>query len=187
MRFTVNKRPNEAPMPDPLAYFLTWPTYGTWLPGDERGWIEFHHGWQMADPARELEDCARMTEGAAILSANERVVVERQVAETCAFRCWKLFAVNCRTNHIHVVVSARPNPRIVRSQLKAWCTRALNDYRLAISLRSRAQSPILARKNWWAERGSQRFINDEDSLEAAILYVRDGQDKPRSFCNPGRG
>jgi hypothetical protein len=22
----------------PLAYFLIWTTYGTWLPGDERGW-----------------------------------------------------------------------------------------------------------------------------------------------------
>ena len=26
---------------------------------------------------------------------------------------------------------------------------------------------------------SQRFINDAESLEAAIVYVRDGQDKPR--------
>jgi len=24
-------------MPDPLAFFLTWTTYGTWLPGDPRG------------------------------------------------------------------------------------------------------------------------------------------------------
>jgi len=32
-------RPNEPSMPDPLAYFLTWTTYGTWLPGDERGWV----------------------------------------------------------------------------------------------------------------------------------------------------
>ena len=31
---------NRPPLPDPLAYFLTWSTYGTWLPGDERGWIE---------------------------------------------------------------------------------------------------------------------------------------------------
>jgi hypothetical protein len=38
-------------------------------------------------------------------------------------------------------------------------------------------SPI--RQNWWAERGSRRYINDEESLEAAILYVRDGQDRPR--------
>jgi hypothetical protein len=29
------------------------------------------------------------------------------------------------------------------------------------------------------ERGSQRFINDEKGLEAAVLYVREGQDKPR--------
>ena len=26
-------REHEAPMPDPLAYFITWNTYGTWLPG----------------------------------------------------------------------------------------------------------------------------------------------------------
>jgi hypothetical protein len=35
------------------------------------------------------------------------------------------------------------------------------------------------REKWWAERGSKRYINDEDSLEAAILYVREGQDGPR--------
>jgi hypothetical protein len=23
---------------EPLAYFPTWTTYGTWLPGDDRGW-----------------------------------------------------------------------------------------------------------------------------------------------------
>ncbi len=23
----------NVPMPDPLAFFITWPTYGTWLPG----------------------------------------------------------------------------------------------------------------------------------------------------------
>ena len=23
---------------EPIAYFITWTTYGTWLPGDERGW-----------------------------------------------------------------------------------------------------------------------------------------------------
>jgi len=30
---------NTPPLPEPLAYFLTWTTYGTWLPGDERGWV----------------------------------------------------------------------------------------------------------------------------------------------------
>ena len=27
-------------MPAPLAYLITWTTYGTWLPGDQRGWVE---------------------------------------------------------------------------------------------------------------------------------------------------
>jgi hypothetical protein len=41
---------NRPPMSDPLAYFLTWVTYGTWLPGDDRGWVEYRHGWQLPDP-----------------------------------------------------------------------------------------------------------------------------------------
>ena len=42
-------------MDDPIGYFLTWVTYGTWLPGDARGWVEYRHGWQLPDPPREIE------------------------------------------------------------------------------------------------------------------------------------
>ena len=41
---------NEGPLPEPIAFFLTWATYVTWLPGDDRGWIEYRHGWQLPDP-----------------------------------------------------------------------------------------------------------------------------------------
>ena len=44
---STRRRDCEPPLPEPLAYFLTWPTYGTWLPGDERGWVEYRHGWQL--------------------------------------------------------------------------------------------------------------------------------------------
>jgi hypothetical protein len=43
---TDRGRENEAAA-DPLAYFLAWSTYGTWLPGDERGWVEYARGWQL--------------------------------------------------------------------------------------------------------------------------------------------
>ena len=128
----------------------------------------------------------------------QREEVQRQIAETCGIRGWKLHAVNCRSNHVHVVVTANQNPKIVRNQLKAWCTRRLKELelqrrqsrpRLRFGLVSdaklqemgagiREQSEAI-RENWWAERGSQRVINDLVSLEAAIVYVRDGQDKPR--------
>ncbi len=169
-------------MPEPLAYFLTWCTYGTWLPGDERGWIQHGHGWQFPDAVRKLEAEAHMTEDACRLDNDQRDFVERQIAETCNIRGWELHAVNCRSNHAHVVVTADQAPKIVRNQLKAWCTRRLKELEAG---RHDIQRPeykgIAIRGNWWAERGSQRFINDSESLEAAILYVRDGQDMPRTY------
>jgi hypothetical protein len=72
---------------------------------------------------------------------------------------------------------------VIRRQFKAWCTRglrALERKRLAQrASRGTDASKIVVRRNWWAERGSQRYINNESGLEAAIRYVRDGQDGPR--------
>ena len=174
-----------------MAYFLTWSTDGTWLPGDERGWIEHGRGWQFPDPVLKLEAAARMTEDACRFDSGQREVVERQIAETCQVRGWELHAVNCRSNHVHVVVTAGQAPKSVRNQLKAWGTRRLKE-REAVRQQAPGRTTLnrsvsegfkpcaaAIRENWWAERGSQRFINDPESLEAAILYVRDGQDKPR--------
>ena len=38
---STRRRDCEPPLPEPLADFLTWPTYVTWLPGDQRGWVEY--------------------------------------------------------------------------------------------------------------------------------------------------
>lgn len=177
----MKSRPNEPPMGDPLAFFITWVTYGTWLPGDERGWVEYHRGWQLPDPVRELEAKMRMTEDACRLDHAQRRAVEEQVTETCRIRGWDLHALNCRSNHLHVVLTASAKPKIVRAQLKAWCTRklkTLEETRLGKLTQRDAGKPL--RQNWWAERGSQRYIYDEKSLEAAILYVLDGQDQKKN-------
>jgi REP element-mobilizing transposase RayT len=151
---------------DHIALFLTWCTYGTWLPGDQRGWVEYHQGWRLPDPILELECSARMTDDACRLTKDQRKSVEDQIAETCQIRGWHLHAVNCRSNHIHVVVGALDaRPRKVRGDLKAWATRRL------------AERSLSSRAKWWAERGSVRCIFDEDSLEAAIVYTTDAQDR----------
>src|SRR5438105_11831429 len=84
----------EPPLPEPLAYFLTWPTYGTWLPGDERGWVQYRHGMQRPDPIREREASARMTEDACRLDHDQRRLVEATIADHCRIRGWTLSAVN---------------------------------------------------------------------------------------------
>jgi len=171
MRHFATSRPNEPPMPDPLAYFLTWATYGTWLPGDESGWVEYRRGFQPPDPIRELEARARMTEDACILNRTQRAIVEHTINRHCEIRRWHLHAVNCRTNHLHVVVTAQRDPDEVRNQFKAWCTRKLKE---AAAKASR----LPVRQNWWAERGSKQFLDTQEDLEGATQYVLEGQDLP---------
>lgn len=65
-------------MGDPIAYFITWVTYGTWLPGDQRGWVEYRRGWQLPQPPLELVCASRMTEDACQLSQDDRRIVVDQ-------------------------------------------------------------------------------------------------------------
>lgn len=183
---------------DPIAFFLTIATYGTWLPGDARGWVEYRHGWQLPDPVRELESRARMSEDACLLTASERVIVERQVAETCQHRGWTLHAVNCRSNHLHAVIGASGvPPKKIRADIKAWCTRRLKERSASnqakpeaspsarsqpeASVRSTGRQPEAsaraARESWWAERGSIRWIFDDEGLETVVLYATAAQDR----------
>jgi REP element-mobilizing transposase RayT len=168
-------------MPEALAYFLTWPTYGTWLPGDERGWVQFRRGSRPPDPIVEREAKARMTEDACRLDHEERRLVEATIADHCRIRGWTLYVVNCRSNHVHVVVAADVAPQVVREQLKAWCTRRLKDLakqRRCTNSRDGASGDTV-RAKWWAERGSGIYLSDEEGLEAVIHYVREAQDYPR--------
>src|SRR5688572_13990414 len=97
----------QPPMPEPLAYFLTWTTYGTWLPGDARGWVPDGGGdIRPPDPEREVAARRRMTEPPVKLSQDQRRIVCETIAEHCRVRSWCLHAVNARTNHVHV--SCRP-------------------------------------------------------------------------------
>ncbi len=116
-----------------------------------------------------------MAEGEIRLSPQQRNVVEQQIRKTCGHRRWPLHAVNCRSNHVHVVVSA-PNtpPKKIRTDLKAWATRCLK------------QGFDANRENWWAERGSVRYLYDEDAVEAAVVYVTEGQDRKGDNPSPKR-
>ena len=150
---------------EPIAFFLTISTYGTWLPGDTRGWTERRRGWQLPDPIRELEAKAKMTEDACLLSPDQRNLVQSQIEETCRYRGWVLYATNCRSNQLHVVIGAENViPKKLRGDLKAWSTRRLKRI-----------DP--AREKWWTERGSIRWIFDRESLDRVIQYVDDAQDR----------
>ncbi len=159
--------PGTIPMSEPLAYLLTWTTYGTWLPGDDRGWVKEHEGFQPPNWKIEHEANRKLSESPCILGYEERQLVEATIRRHCEFRGWTLLAASCRTNHVHAVVAAPVAPDVVMSQLKTWCTRRLKE--------RQNERKANVRLNWWTESGSKRFLNDEASLEAAVIYVSEGQ------------
>jgi REP element-mobilizing transposase RayT len=163
----------RVPRGEPLAYFLTWATYGTWLPGDPRGWVAKPGEIRLPDANLERVHRSRMTEPSMVLDARQREIVEGTIADHCRIRGWHLHAVACRTNHVHVVVTAAGrDPEDVMDQLKAWCTRRLKEKELG-----QTPNPQVVRANWWTQRGSKRWLNDHESLASAMEYVLECQDR----------
>ncbi len=151
-------------MTAPLAYLITWTTHGTWLPGEDRGWVQYGvAGVQASNPARKELARQRLDAPPVILDAEQRALVESTIRAHCAFRLWTLLAVNVRSNHVHVVVTADAEPAKVMDQFKAWCSRRLNE---------RAGTPP---ERWWTRHGSTKWINDEGYLRNAIRYVQERQ------------
>jgi REP element-mobilizing transposase RayT len=156
----------------PLAYHVVWTTYGTWLPGDGRGWIKAHvWGIQVPDPERERQARERMVEEPVILTAEQRAIVERTIRDHCRIREWSLHALNVRTNHVHVVVTAARDPQDVMEQFKAWCSRKLSDH----AGLTKPVAKKAGRRHWFTEGGDKERIEDERYLENSIRYVTELQ------------
>ena len=88
----------------PLAYLITIRTYGTWLPGDERGSIDrFHNIYRgprvPVNPVLEQQARAKLKSDPLILDARKRKAVKDAILEVCENREWFLRAINVRTNH----------------------------------------------------------------------------------------
>ena len=150
---------------DTVGVLITWTTYGTWLPGDARGWRAKLRGNQPPDPELEAECREKMKFDPVLLSPDDRATVELACRAHCNHRGWQLHAVNARSNHVHVVVTANVKPQTIRDQLKANCTAKLR----------RQEKPLICQRTW-TKGGDCEVLFDDESLHNAIAYTLDGQD-----------
>ena len=151
----------------PLAYFITWTIYGTFLQGDARWWRKRGKGTQPPQPLLQQWHRDRLKYDVVLLSQEQRLLAQFEIDRHCEYRSWKLWVGNARTNHIHVVVTApKYSGKSVRDQLKANCTRRLREHFYAF--RDRAV---------WTVGGDWQCVNTEDELERVILYASDAQER----------
>jgi REP element-mobilizing transposase RayT len=156
----------------PLAYFITFHCYGTWLQGHEAGSVDRDHnepGTAFLPPSPEARFLhrQRMDQPPYHLDAARRGLVLRAIQEVCAYRGWRLRAAHVRSNHVHVVVTADGPPEKAMNDFKAYASRALN----AAGLDERGRER-------WARHGSTRYLNDEAAVVAGVDYVVRGQGEP---------
>jgi REP element-mobilizing transposase RayT len=156
----------------PLAYLITFRSYGTWLHGDERGSVDRHHHRYSSpmlplSPRRKQIERSLLKQPPVKLSSRQRAAIDLGVRETCAIRKWELWALNVRTNHLHCVVTANCNPKTLLGALKANATRSMRE----TGCWSRDLGP-------WARGGSQKCLWTEEELANAIAYVVEDQGEP---------
>ncbi len=152
---------------EPKGYFITWTVYGTFIQGDARWWRKKLAGEQAPQPQLEQWHRDRLNHEIILLGKNHRSIVEQQIEAHCEHRDWKLWIVNPRTNHVHVVVTAAGyEGKTVQDQLKANATGTLRRYDSQF-----VDRPV------WTTKGDVQQLKTEEDLVSAIQYSGEAQDR----------
>jgi REP element-mobilizing transposase RayT len=164
------------------VWLLTWTTYGTWLPGDDRGFVSnvadaTGRGHRLnrpgTEPATKQRGLTLMAQDQLLgppiwLTPEQAPILLEQFRETANHRGWSIVAVAIMANHVHIVlgVTDDPEPETLLRDLKSYGSRSLN---------RRYGKPRGG--TWWTEGGSRRKLADESSVFAATAYV-ENQESP---------
>jgi len=154
----------------PLAYLLTFRTFGTWLHGDERGSVDRRgkniYGTPDIAPNQKLNQAMKieLKQPQVILDDLQRTAVESAIIELCEQRQYHLQAINVRSNHVHAVVSAQVQPERIADSFKAFSTKKLREENL-----------VSKELQVWSRGRSRRYLWKPRHVGLAIDYVLYGQ------------
>ncbi|MAT70531.1 MAG: hypothetical protein CMJ58_13520 [Planctomycetaceae bacterium] len=138
-----------------LGIMITATTYGTWLRGDRRGWVDEGRILPAAPPL-EAYDRARMKHEPFTFRREDLLAVERAIAESLVTRkSAVILALHVGTWHMHAVVGATQHA--IADIVK--CAKDAARYAL------HPDRPI------WTAGYDKRFCFDERALIARINYV----------------
>jgi REP element-mobilizing transposase RayT len=156
----------------PLAYFITFSTYGAWLHGREIGSVDKQHNavgtpFLPADPKKVQTETANMREPPYLLDGARRDIVLRTVLEVASHRGWTVHACHVRTTHVHIVVTGNAKPEKIMSDFKAYASRRLKEQLNEPHDRKR-----------WTQHGSTLYLWKEPQIAEKIDYVLYRQGPP---------
>jgi hypothetical protein len=109
----------------PLAYHITFGTYGARLHGDERGTVTRGHNGQESillgpDEVLESYESEQMRFAKVELTDEHMRYAEQVIPSICERGGWVLLAWAAGPDHVHVVLHARADGAAVRKWFKRW-------------------------------------------------------------------
>lgn len=162
------------------AIFVTWTCYGTWLPGDLRGFVsnklrgDGSFDRKRNAPGTEPHADDPYTHSVAsglqqwapvVLTPALALRAAHALCELARKRNWMVLRAAIMANHVHVVVANCPDDGpAVRRVLKGVTSADL----------SKAERKPF---RWWTAGGSNRYLNGTEAIEAGIKYVAEQEYK----------
>ncbi|MCK5920935.1 MAG: transposase, partial [Methylococcales bacterium] len=145
----------------PLAYFITFTAYGTWLHGDSRKSIVVeNHSTKLIEPQESFlrHEQQKLKHPVVMFDEKMRRAILEAIMERCLWKQWHLYAAHVRSNHVHVIVNSTDPIDKVMASLKAWATRKLRQ--------SGYDFPKV-----WTRHGSTKYIFTREKMLEKIHYV----------------
>jgi len=142
-----------------LGYMITWTTYGTWLQGDERGYVkngQTHPGNKVLLQRNKKSQSKDMVK----LSRNQQKVVRKAIIEEAELQDQRIYALSVQSNHVHIVVKYTRQPI---SKIVAYYKKSAR-----LALKTTGHNDKL-----WTKGYDKRFCFDMAALEQRIKYVQD--------------
>ena len=140
-----------------MAYMITLTTYGTWLQGDEKGYVKdgktYGENTALMQTNKKLQD-----QEAVELSTGDEEMVRTAIIKEAAQHSQQVYALSVDHDHMHIVVR---NTTIPLSKMVAYYKNAAR-----LALKSTGHKGKL-----WTKGYDKRFCFDEATLAQRINYV----------------
>jgi REP element-mobilizing transposase RayT len=160
-----------------MNFLLTWPTYGTWLPGPSHGRVEHFCGGEFIlpepDPAISLRRRRSLKWAAVMLHERHRAALQSDLPRIESIRGFRTRRFIVVEDHTHLLFEAPEECDLMRlvQLIKGTLARAL-------SVAGGDPAPIgtrgerLPHQKWWARQHVLQILTDDESLAAALRALK---------------
>jgi len=141
-----------------LGYMITFTTYGTWLQGDERGYVKNGRIMPGDETLKQTNEQLRPQE-AVVLSKGQQQIVRDAIITEAQLQNQRILAMSANATHVHIVAeyNSQPIDNIV-AYYKKTARLALKD--------TGYEGKV------WTKRYDKRFCFDQETLQRRIKYVQ---------------